>query len=61
MKPVYRKLPNDWLFVAESALLLGVSKVSVYKALNCGRLEYRMIEGLQMHRAPRSESKVLGQ
>jgi|GEM_PF-5683758 len=45
MKPVYRTLPNDWLAVAESTLLLGVSKLSVYKALNCDRLEYRMIEG----------------
>jgi len=45
MKPAYRTLPNDWLTVAESALLLGVSRVSVYKALNCGRLEYRTIEG----------------
>lgn len=45
MKPAYRTLPNDWLTVAESAQLLGISKVSVYKALNCGRLEYRTIEG----------------
>ena len=45
MKPAYRTLPKGWLTVAESALLLGVSKVSVYKALNCGRLEYRTIEG----------------
>ena len=45
MKPAYRTLPDDWLTVAESAQLLGISKVSVYKALNCGRLEYRTIEG----------------
>ena len=45
MKPAYRTLPKDWLTVAESALLLGISRVSVYKALNCGRLEYRTIEG----------------
>ena len=45
MKPAYRTLPKGWLTVAESALLLGISRVSVYKALNCGRLEYRMIEG----------------
>lgn len=45
MKPAYRTLPKGWLTVAESALLLGISKVSVYKALNCGRLEYRTIEG----------------
>ena len=45
MKPAYRTLPNGWLTVAESALLLGISRVSVYKALNCGRLEYRVIEG----------------
>jgi hypothetical protein len=45
MKPAYRTLPNDWLTVAESALLLGVSRVSVYKALNCGRLDYRTIQG----------------
>jgi len=45
MKPAYRTLPNDWLTVAESAQLLGISKVSVYKALNCGRLDYRTIEG----------------
>jgi excisionase family DNA binding protein len=45
MKPAYRTLPDDWLTVAESAQLLGVSKVSVYKAINCGRLEYRTIEG----------------
>ena len=45
MKPAYRTLPKGWLTVAESALLLGVSKVSVYKALNVGRLEYRTIEG----------------
>ena len=45
MKPAYRTLPDDWLTVAESALLLGVSRVSVYKALNCGRLDYRTIEG----------------
>ena len=45
MKTAYRTLPDDWLTVAESAQLLGISKVSVYKALNCGRLEYRTIEG----------------
>jgi len=45
MKPAYRTLPDDWLTVAESAQLLGISKVSVYKALNCGRLEYRTIDG----------------
>ena len=45
MKPAYRTLPKGWLTVAESALLLGISRVSVYKALNCGRLEYRTIEG----------------
>ncbi len=45
MKPAYRTLPDDWLTVAESAQLLGISKVSVYKALNCGRLDYRTIEG----------------
>ena len=45
MKPAYRTLPDDWLTVAESAQLLGISKVSVYKAINCGRLEYRTIEG----------------
>ena len=45
MKPAYRTLTKDWLTVAESALLLGISRVSVYKALNCGRLEYRTIEG----------------
>jgi hypothetical protein len=45
MKPAYRALPDDWLTVAESALLLGVSRVSVYKAINCGRLDYRTIEG----------------
>ena len=45
MKPAYRTLPKGWLTVAESALLLGVSRVSVYKALNVGRLEYRTIEG----------------
>lgn len=45
MKPAYRTLPDDWLTVAESAQLLGISKVSVYKALNVGRLEYRTIEG----------------
>jgi hypothetical protein len=45
MKPACRTLPDDWLTVAESALLLGVSRVSVYKALNCGRLDYRTIEG----------------
>ena len=45
MKPAYRTLLKGWLTVAESALLLGVSRVSVYKALNCGRLEYRTIEG----------------
>ena len=45
MKPAYRTLPDDWLTVAESALLLGISKVSVYKAINCGRLDYRTIEG----------------
>ena len=45
MKPAYRTLPKGWLTVAESALLLGVSKVALYKALNVGRLEYRTIEG----------------
>ena len=45
MKPAYRTLPKGWLTVAESALLLGISRVSVYKALNVGRLEYRTIEG----------------
>jgi len=45
MKPAYRTLPDDWLTVAESAQLLGISKVSVYKAINCGRLDYRTIEG----------------
>ena len=45
MKPAYRTLPDNWLTVAESAQLLGISKVSVYKAINCGRLEYRTIEG----------------
>jgi len=45
MKSAYRTLPDDWLTVAESAQLLGISKVSVYKAINCGRLEYRTIEG----------------
>ncbi len=45
MKPAYRTLPDDWLTVAESAQLLGISKVSVYKALNCGRLDYRTIDG----------------
>ena len=45
MKPAYLALPNGWLTVAESALLLGVSKVSVYKALNCGRLDFQIIEG----------------
>ena len=45
MKPAYRTLPKGWLTVAESALLLGVSKVALYKALNVGRLEYRVIEG----------------
>jgi len=45
MKPAYRTLPDDWLTVAESAQLLGISKVSVYKAINCGRLEYRTIQG----------------
>jgi hypothetical protein len=45
MKPAYRTLPDDWLTVAESAQLLGISKVSIYKALNCGRLDYRTIDG----------------
>ena len=45
MKPAYRTLPKGWLTVAESALLLGISKVALYKALNVGRLEYRVIEG----------------
>ena len=45
MKPAYRTLPKGWLTVAESALLLGVSKVSVYKALNVGRLEFRVLQG----------------
>jgi hypothetical protein len=45
MKPAYRTLPDDWLTVAESAQLLGISKVSVYKAINCGRLDYRTIDG----------------
>ena len=45
MKPAYRSLPADWLTVAEAAQLLGVSKVAVYKALNVGRLEFRVIEG----------------
>ena len=45
MKPAYRTLPKGWLTVAESALLLGVSKVALYKALNVGRLEFRTIEG----------------
>jgi excisionase family DNA binding protein len=45
MKPAYRTLPIDWLTVAEAAQLLGVSKVAVYKALNVGRLEFRVIEG----------------
>jgi excisionase family DNA binding protein len=45
MKPAYRSLPADWLTVAEAAQLLGVSKVAVYKALNVGRLEFRLIEG----------------
>jgi excisionase family DNA binding protein len=45
MKPAYRSLPIDWLTVAEAAQLLGVAKVAVYKALNVGRLEFRLIEG----------------
>jgi excisionase family DNA binding protein len=45
MKPAYRSLPADWLTVAEAAQLLGVSKVAVYKALNVGRLEFRLVEG----------------
>ena len=45
MKPAYRSLPADWLTVAEAAQLLSVSKVALYKALNCGRLEFQVIEG----------------
>ena len=45
MKPAYRTLPKGWLTVAESALLLGISRVSVYKALNVGRLEFRVLQG----------------
>ena len=45
MKPAYRTLPKDWLTVAEAAQLLSVSKVALYKSLNVGRLEFRLIEG----------------
>lgn len=45
MKPAYRTLPKDWLTVAEAAQLLSVSRVAVYKALNVGRLEFRLMEG----------------
>jgi hypothetical protein len=60
MKPAYRTLPNDWLTVAESAQLLGISKVSVYKALNCGRLDYRTIEGRKCIERQNLEARYWG-
>lgn len=60
MKPAYRTLPKGWLTVAESALLLGISKVSVYKALNVGRLEFRTIEGRKCIEAKDLKTRFLG-
>lgn len=60
MKPAYRTLPKDWLTVAEAAQLLSVSKVAVYKALNCGRLEFQVIEGRKCIEARNLKARFWG-